>query len=232
MKSTTKVAYFVLFTSVILGSVAPLQAQQRKTTPMPVYTPPPAPRPRPEPVRVAHNPQPESRMPEQREPENTYNRQIGHEESPRVQRENRPNPGANHPNTTVVRPSVMSPAMRRATTYNTRRGIHIDAAYFATHYGREHVFRFPRYSGGVCIGDCGFIVFGEEFYFNFNGGWFGIIGPMPGNWGFQTDDLYIDMGDDGNYYLYDAQFPGVAVQLTFVQNIGDDQAGADDVQGD
>jgi hypothetical protein len=53
------------------------------------------------------------------------------------------------------------------------------------------------------------------------------MGPLPGNWGFQTDYLYIDIGDDGNYYLYDAQFPDAAVQLTFVQNIGDDQTGAD-----
>jgi hypothetical protein len=172
----------------------------------------------PEPVEVSDYPQPESRMPERREPENANNRQIEHEETPRAQRENRPNLDANHPNTTVVRQSVASPAMRRAMTYNNRHGIHIDPAYFATHYGREHVFRFPRYSGRVCIGDCGFIVFGEELYFNLNGGWFGIIGPTPGNWAFQTDDLYIDIGDDGNYYLYDAQFPGVAVQLTFVQN--------------
>jgi hypothetical protein len=55
---------------------------------------------------------------------------------------------------------------------------------------------------------------------------------MPGNWSFQTDYLYIGLGEDGNYYLYDAQFPDLAVQLTFVQNIGDDQAGADQDQGD
>jgi hypothetical protein len=53
------------------------------------------------------------------------------------------------------------------------------------------------------------------------------MGPIPGNWALATDSLYVDVGDDGNYYLYDAQFPNVAVQLTFVQNIGDDQA-ADD----
>jgi hypothetical protein len=40
------------------------------------------------------------------------------------------------------------------------------------------------------------------------------------------------MGDDGNYYLYDAQFPNVAVQLTFVQNVGEDQAGADQDDSD
>jgi hypothetical protein len=39
------------------------------------------------------------------------------------------------------------------------------------------------------------------------------------------------LGDDGNYYLYDASSPDSAVQLTFVQNVGDDQAGADDDEG-
>ena len=114
-------------------------------------------------------------------------------------------------------------------TYNTRPGgVHINPEYFDTHYGRAHTFHFTNYAGGPCIGDCGLRVFGGEWYFDFNGGWFGIVGPLPGNWAFQTDYLYIDIGDDGNYYLYDAQFPEAAVQLTFVQNIGDDQAGAED----
>jgi hypothetical protein len=125
------------------------------------------------------------------------------------------------------------PAMSHAMTYNTRPGgIHINPDYFATHYGRAHGFHFTNYAGGPCIGDCGFRVFGGEWYFDFNGGWFGIVGQLPGNWAFQADYLYIDIGDDGNYYLYDAQFPDMAVQLTFVQNIGDDQAGADQDQGE
>ncbi len=33
------------------------------------------------------------------------------------------------------------------------------------------------------------------------------------------------MGQDGNYYLYNPQFPDVSVQLTFVQNVAGDQAG-------
>ncbi len=124
-------------------------------------------------------------------------------------------------------------AIRHARTYNTRPGgVHINPDYFATHYGRAHGFHFDKYAGGPCVGDCGLRVFRGEAYFTVNGGWFGIVGPMPDNWGFQTDYLYIDIGDDGNYYLYDAQFPGVAVQLTFVDNVGDDQAGAEDDQND
>jgi hypothetical protein len=127
----------------------------------------------------------------------------------------------------------MTRVTRHAMTYNTRPGgVHINPAYFAAHYGYAHGFHFANYAGGACIGDCGLRAFNGEWYFNWNGGWFGIMGQMPGNWGFQTDYLYIDIGDDGNYYLYDAQFPDVAVQLTFVQNIGDDQAGADQDQDD
>ena len=51
-----------------------------------------------------------------------------------------------------------------------------------------------------------------------------------GRWAASRPD--IGMGDDGNYYLYDAQFPNVAVQLTFVQNVGEDQAGADQDDSD
>jgi len=131
-----------------------------------------------------------------------------------------------------VRPDSTN-VIRHAMTYNTRPGgVHINPEYFASHYGRSHGFHFNNYAGGPCIGDCGLTVFRGEWYFNWNGGWFGIMGQMPENWGFQTDYLYIDIGDDGNYYLYDAQFPDLSVQLTFVENIGDDQAGAGEDQND
>lgn len=139
-----------------------------------------------------------------------------------TQAENRPNLGANRPNTTTVRPASVTPAMRRAMTYNTRPGgIHVNPDYFAVHYGPDHRFRYT---------DCGIRVFGAEWYFSFNGGWFGIMGEMPGNWAPGSDYLYIDIGDDGNYYLYDTQYPDMAIQLTFVQNPGDDQAGAEEDQ--
>ncbi len=175
------------------------------------------------------------RRPESENRPENLSHSVGPENHPynNVRPENRPNLGANHPNTTVFRPTVITPTMRHAMTYNTRPGgIHINPAHFATHFGYAHGFHFTNYSGGPCIGDCGLRSFGGEWYFNFNGGWFGLMGPMPGNWGLQTDYLYIDVGDDGNYYLYDAQFPDVAVQLTFVENLGDDQAGADEDQDD
>jgi hypothetical protein len=182
---------------------------------VPRYTPPPMPRPQytppaPRPQYTPPTPRPAPQ--------------------PASQYRSEPVPSEH---TTVFRSTVNNPALRHAMTYNTRPGgVHINPEYFATHYGRAHGFHFTSYAGGPCIGDCGLRVFGGEWYFNCNGGWFGIIGQMPVNWAFQTDDLYIDIGDDGNYYLYDSQFPDAAVQLTFVQNIGDDQAGADQEQGD
>jgi hypothetical protein len=106
-------------------------------------------------------------------------------------------------------------------SYNTRPGgIHIAPGYFATHYGRAYGFHFKDPANCCALR-------GGEWYFNWNGGWFGLMGQFPGEWAVGMDYLYIDQGDDGNYYLYDAQFPNVAIQLTFVQNIGDDQAGAE-----
>jgi hypothetical protein len=109
--------------------------------------------------------------------------------------------------------------MRNAVTYNSRPGgVHINPDYFASHYGNAHAFHFS---------DDPFRQIDGELYFNFNGGWFGVMGPVPGNWGLQADYFYIGIGGDGNYYLYDAQFPDMAIQLTFVQNPGDDQADED-----
>jgi hypothetical protein len=216
-----------------------------------VPTAPAGPRPQfamptPRPVPQFRVPEPRVReVPEQRSP-------VREPEQQRLEPENKPrniapqnrlynnikpdrlaNLGVDHQNTAVSRPTAFTPAMRHAMNYNTRPGgVHINPEFFSAHYGRAHGFHFTNYAGGPCIGDCGLRVFRGEWYFERDGGWFGIMGLMPGNWGFQTDYLYIGMGDDGNYYLYDAQFPDESVQLTFVQNIGDDQAGADQDQDD
>jgi hypothetical protein len=114
--------------------------------------------------------------------------------------------------------------VQHARSYNSRPGgVHINPDYFASHYGYANGFHFSADP---------FREYGGELYFNFNGGWFGVIRPVPGNWALQAESFYIGMGDDGNYYLYNMQYPNVAVQLTFVQNVGDDQAGGDEDQGD
>jgi hypothetical protein len=224
MTSLKTVAYVILISSFSAGSMAPIQAQSRPTTnSTKTYTPPPAPRqvyhpePQPQPRRV----EPQSRQentPRTVQPENrAYNNS---------QAESRPAPAPRQPNVNVVRPQVVTPTLRHAMNYNSRpNGVHIQPEYFASHFGRTHGFHFDGWGPGCPT--CGFMQFNGEWYFNWNGGNFGLMGQTPANWALATDYLYVDMGDDGNYYLYDAQDPNVAVQLTFVQNLGDDQAGAE-----
>jgi hypothetical protein len=223
MTSHNKFACLILLSSLTLSSATPIQAQMPKTrtTSMPSYTPPPAPRQasRPE-------PQPEQRRPETQQQYAPRNVQPENRPYNNFQAESRSDPGPRHPNVNVVRPLVVTPALRRAMSYNTRpNGIRILPEYFAGHFGSAHGFHFNGWGPGCPT--CGFMQFRGELYFNLNGANFGLMGQAPGNWGLATDYLYVDLGDDGNYYLYDAQFPDVAVQLTFVQNLGDDQVGTD-----
>jgi hypothetical protein len=230
----------VALTTVILSATGVMEAREVRVQPQQRCSGPGAERQRPEPEAQRQRPEPEAerqrpepeseRRGREPEPENMVERPTTNNDPPEnraynnVQPESRSNAGVNHPNTTVLRPTVISPAMRHAMTYNSRPGAtHIDPEYFAAQYGYANRLHFTNYAGWPCVGDC--VVFGGEWYFYRSGGWFGIMGQMPGNWAFQTDYLYIDIGDDGNYYLYDAQFPDVAVQLTYVHNIGDDQAG-------
>lgn len=230
MTSHNKVAYLILLSTLTLSSAATVQAQQRWNTARQTYTPPPAPRQveRSEPQREERY-EPENRQysqPENRQFSQTENRQYNN-----FQPESRPDSGLGHSNANVVRPQVVTPALRHAMTYNTRpNGIHISPDYFTGHFGLAHTFHFNGW--GPDCPTCGFTQFNGESYFNVNGANFGLMSPIPGNWFLATDYLYVDIGDDGNYYLYDAVFPDLAVQLTFVQNLGDDQAGADQDQGD
>lgn len=242
MKSSKKAAYFFLFASMTLGSVTPIHAQRRTNFPMPRYTPPPA--PRPEPVQQPRYSQPENRVQEHRQTENTQsadNRQVRHEEPARQVTTQPVNVGSSHVQTgtaleahrgfTAVRPAVISPALGHAMHYNQIRSDgswrwRLVSAYTSATFGPAHTFRFTS----------AFAVVGGENYFwlpGLNGNglvWFGILGPLPDNW-MATDLFYVDFGDDGNYYLYDALNPGVAIPLSAADNAGDDQAAADDDDG-
>ncbi|MGA7524462.1 MAG: hypothetical protein WBW84_18560 [Acidobacteriaceae bacterium] len=196
MKSDKKVAHLILLSTLTLIWAAPMQAQQRWNTAntRQSYTPPPAPRP-------------VMRSEPQRE-EQRYQPETRQEYTPRyVQPDNR-----QYNNSTVTRPSNVT----------RPQSVHIAPEYFAGHFGRGHGFHFNGWGPGCPT--CGFTLVNGEYYFSWNGANFGVMTPIPGTWGLATDDLYVDIGDDGNYYLYDTQFPDVAVQLTFVQNPGDDQA--------
>jgi hypothetical protein len=232
MTSHKKVAYLILLSSLTVSSVPAIHAQLRTTTTTPKYTPPPAPRqvsrPEPEPQQRRPEPEPEQRRIEPETRQQYTPRDVQPENRPynNAQSESRPDPSLRHTNVNVVRPQVVTPALRHAMTYNTRpNGVHILPDYFAGHFGATHGFHFIGWGPGCPT--CGFTPFHGEWYFNWNGANFGLMGQIPGNWALATDYLYVDIGDDGNYYLYDTQFPDLAVQLTFVQNLGDDQAGAD-----
>lgn len=193
-------------------NTCPKQPVERRVQPEPRREEPETERRRPEPSL-------ESR-PENRPENRPYNPAPESRPSSHMEPASRPEARVNRANTAIYRPNVITPMMRRAMTYNTRPGgVRIFPDYFASHYGPAHGFHFiqgaPTY---------GLTLFNGEWYFNWNGGTFGVMGLLPGNWGLQADYLYIDIGDDGNYYLYDSQFPGFAVQLTFVLNVGDDQA--------
>jgi hypothetical protein len=126
--------------------------------------------------------------------------------------------GANHPGTGVVTPTD-TPAFRRARVYNTRiNGVHVSPEYFATNFGMNHQFHFPS------AGPPYFVLYQGEWYCQVNGTTFGVMGALPAAWNVAMENLYIDIGDDGNYYLYDTNQPNIAIQLTFVQAKGDDQA--------
>jgi hypothetical protein len=222
-ETTMKNTMFVAITAVVLSTAGVMEAQVNRPPTVQPRRPEPQERPavRVQPERRAPEPEFEPRRPEPERPERAP-RYVPPENHPynNFQAEGRPGRTENRP-TIVIRPTVVTPVMRHAMTYNTRHGgIHILPEYFATHYGYTHGFHLMT----------DLTLFGGEWYFNWNSGWFGVMGVFPGNWDLRSDYLYIDIGDDGNYYLYDAQFPGVTVQLTFVQNVGDDQAGADQDQ--
>jgi hypothetical protein len=246
MTFNKKVVYLAVLTSIAFSSAAPLHAQQRRNLTIPTYTPPPAPRPtarpvepeRPQPQPQPRNYQPKNQPPEERHPENpqpAYSHPVQQQEHTREVTTQPTNVGNSHISTgtalethrgfTAVRPAVVTPAMTNAMRYNQVRPDgtwhwRLFPAYTAAVFGSSHTWHFAN----------GFVVVGGESYFwlpGLNGAgrvWFGILGPFPDNW-LLTDPLYLDFGDDGNYYLYDALYPGIAIPLSAGDNAGDDQTG-------
>lgn len=113
---------------------------------------------------------------------------------------------------------VRVPVARPVITYYSSPGVmRIHPSYFAANFGRIHWFHMPA----------SLTVFRGETYFNWHGAWFGISGVVPPYWSLRADSLFIDLGADGNYYLYNARFPERPVMLTYVENVGDDQTTPD-----
>jgi hypothetical protein len=137
---------------------------------------------------------------------------------------------------TVVRPAQVTPAIHRAMRYNQVRANgsyrwRLSNGFIADRFGNSHLFHIHG-TDWVTFGspfNYG-LSFAPEAYFQLPGSalyppaWFGVLGPFPSNWMLGADDLYIVVGDDGNYYLCDATYPGVEIQVAAVQNVGDDQS--------
>lgn len=78
---------------------------------------------------------------------------------------------------------------------------------FRIYFGRSHFFHF----GGLR-----FVFVSGRPKFWYNGYWVTILDPWPEYWSpdwYDTDDLYIEYDYDG-YYLYDANYPGVAIAVS------------------
>jgi hypothetical protein len=74
---------------------------------------------------------------------------------------------------------------------------------FRSNFGREHIFRIssPRMVDGYSR-------------FEYGGYWFGFVQPWPDGW-YYTDDVYVDFAD-GEYFLFNPNYPDVRVSLSVV----------------
>jgi hypothetical protein len=137
---------------------------------------------------------------------------------------------------TVVRPAQVTATIHRAMRYNQVRADgsyrwRVNDKYIADRFGSSNRFHIHG-SDWVNFGspfNYG-LSYAPEAYFQLPGSalfppmWFGVLGPFPSNWMLGTDDLYVVVGDDGNYYLCDAAYPDVEIQVAAVANVGDDQS--------
>ena len=85
-------------------------------------------------------------------------------------------------------------------------GYRIPQARFQQYFGAGHFFR---------ISGLPLLFVGGQPRFQYDGYWITLVDPWPETWGadwYDTDDVYLDYNDDG-YYLYDRNYPGVAIAV-------------------
>jgi hypothetical protein len=86
-------------------------------------------------------------------------------------------------------------------------GYRIPEDRFRGHFGRSHGFR---------IGGLPFMVVGGYPRFQYEGYWFTMVDPYPGDWSnnwYDTDSVYVTYSDNG-YYLYNSRYPGVGIAIS------------------
>jgi hypothetical protein len=78
---------------------------------------------------------------------------------------------------------------------------------FRLYFGTGHFFH---------IGSLPLLFVGGYPRFQYDGYWVTLMDPWPENWPplwYETDNVYVDWGGDG-YYLYDTNYPGIAIAVT------------------
>jgi len=86
-------------------------------------------------------------------------------------------------------------------------GYRIPDARFRQYFGHDHIFR---------ISGLPLLFVGGFPRFQYDGYWVTFVDPWPDNWPatwYETDSCYLDYTDDG-YYLYDTNYPGIAIAVT------------------
>jgi hypothetical protein len=86
-------------------------------------------------------------------------------------------------------------------------GYRIPEARYGGFFGASHGFR---------IGGLPFMVVGGFPRFQYEGYWFSLVDPWPGDWSddwYDTDDVYVSYQDNG-YYLFNRRHPGIGIAIS------------------
>ena len=90
-------------------------------------------------------------------------------------------------------------------------GYRIPDNRYRGHFGRGHAFRIYSYP---------VVVVGGYPRFQYDGFWFSLVDPWPGDWSddwYDNDDVYIEYSNDG-YYLYNTRHPGIGIAISISLN--------------